>query len=155
MISTKKLMNKCYLDANILIYFKNEESPFFPQAKKIITTLVEKDFSLFVSPLTLDEFLHGLKLQLALKKVNPGVTFTLLSRSMKEIMELPSLTIINPPVSPQEQLQVVSFMQKFGLKPRDAYHLLTIQTHAITYFATLDNDFLKIFQKKIVLPILY
>lgn len=146
-------MRKCYLDANALIYFKNEESSFFPDARKIITSLVEKDFSLFISSLTIDEFLHGLKVQMMARKWQQARIFSKIRFVLKEVLELPSLTIINPPLALPAQLQVVSFMEEFSLRPRDAYHLLTMQTNDVGYFCTFDSDFDQVFKKKVVLPV--
>lgn len=42
-------------------------------------------------------------------------------------------------------------MEKFVLKPRDAYHLLTMKENRIRFFATFDKDFELVFRKGVVL----
>ncbi len=145
-------MDKCYLDANILIYFKNEDSPFFQKALRTLTHLVQNDSILCVSPLVIDEFLHGLKVHLLNQRVAQHTVFSLLSSSLRDILDLPSLTIINPPTASSEQQKVISYMKECKLKPRDAYHLLTMRTHGVGKFATFDKDFKIVFSKKIITP---
>ena len=58
------------------------------------------------------------------------------------------------PVGILDQLKVINYMQKYHLKPRDAYHLLTIMENNIDGFATFDNDFNKVFSAKILLEVI-
>lgn len=145
-------MRACYVDANVLIYFKNEDSAYSSKATDCITSLVEKDFVVCLSALVIDEFLHGILLLLRYKKVNETNVFPILLRAIKDVLALPNLTFVNPPQKPEQQLQIVDFMRKYKLKPRDAYHLLTMKVNGISHFATFDEDFAKVFRDKLVLP---
>jgi len=140
-------MKTCYLDANVLVYYKNEESPFFGKASEIIQQLVEDNYRLFVSPLVLDEFLHSIKSLCQSKKVKKPEIFRLLRRALKDILALPALEIVNPPLAKSAQLRIVSLMKNHSLRPRDAYHLLIIQENNIQSFATFDSDFKAVFKK--------
>lgn len=143
-------MTKCYLDSNILVYLKDEKSIGFIKSHKIITKLVSQNIHLFVSPLCLDEFLH--EFGKALRKKTPEKEFfTNLTDALTSVLKLPQLAVVNPPADPEIQTRVVSLMKQFLLRPRDAYHLLTMQTNDIDGFATFDNDFTKVFSAKILI----
>jgi predicted nucleic acid-binding protein len=140
-------MRKCYIDSNVLIYFKDEAAPQYTQAKENLANLLNKDCQLFISPLVLDEFLHG-----AVRTFLRGKrdVYTPLAVALKSILEIPSLTVINPPTDISAQKHVVSFMKKYALRPRDAYHLLIMQTNRIEGFATFDSDFHRVFSAKVL-----
>jgi len=144
-------MKKCYLDTNILVYLKNNDSPFYSKSINLIKYLIKKNYTLIISPLIIDEFLHQFRLLLIAK--NRKYIFPNLTTALKQTLALPKLKIINPPLTNQSQLKVIALMQKFSLRPRNAYHLLTMKTHKIKYFATFDNDFKKVFKQKILSPI--
>jgi len=146
-------MKKCYLDSNILIYYKNQDSPFHSQTKTLITHLIINDFYPTISPLVIGEFIHQFRLLLINNKTKSSTVFINLTTALKQIFSLPHLEIINPPKSLQSQLKTIALMEKFSLRPRDAYHLLTMKHHQIKYFATFDQDFKKVFKQKILSPI--
>lgn len=72
-------MKRCYLDTNILIALKIEDSPHHTNSTKVIEKLISDEVDLYISPLTLDEFLHPMKnfLGLKYKKVYPPLTLVL------------------------------------------------------------------------------
>lgn len=148
-----KVTNNCYLDANVLVYYKNEDSPFFEKARKLIEQLLKQDSRLFVSPLVLDEFLFQFQILLRNKRVKRNKLFTLLDKALRDILDLPNLFIVNPPSTKKNQLKILSFMNEFGLRPRDSYHLLTMLENNIHFFVTFDNDFKAVFKQRILLPI--
>lgn len=117
-------------------------------ANGLLHELISQETQLFVSPLCLDEFLHAIRLKFIKENEEPALQK--LEQSLKEILDLPDLNIVNPPTETDRQLEVVSLMKKYSLRPRDAYHLLTIQANKINGFATFDNDFQKVFQKKLL-----
>lgn len=130
-------MKKCYLDSNFLVYFSNEGSPFFLQAREKLEKLAADGVELFISPLALDEFFHSFG-------------FEELSNACGFILQLPLLKIVNPPVDPISQLQVVSLMKNYSLHPRDAYHLLIMQYNHIDTFASFDANFRRVFAANIL-----
>lgn len=146
-------MRNCYLDANVLVYYKNEESPFFRKADAILHYLVENGWNLFISPLVLDEFLYAISILLQKKEPKKSDVFRLLKETLKEVLALPNLKIINPPLTKRAQLKVVPLMEKFNLRPRDAYHLSIMQVNNIQSFATFDDDFRAVFGQKSLSPI--
>ncbi len=141
-------MRRCYLDSNVLIYFKDEQAPQYSQAKEKMATLLEKDCQFFVSPLVLDEFIHGARKTFLKNQTN---LYSPLARALESILAIPYLTIINPPTDIFAQKQVVSLMKKYSLRPRDAYHLLIMETNEIEGFATFDSDFRGVFAAKVLI----
>lgn len=146
-------MRKCYLDTNILIYLKNSDSLFHSKSVDLVKYLTRKNFGLAISPLILDEFLHQFRLLLLNHRKSKAIIYSNLAKALKQVLALPNLELLNPPITTQSQLKVITLMQKFSLRPRDAYHLLTTKHHKIKYFASFDNDFKKVFKQKVLIPI--
>lgn len=136
-------MMRCYLDSNLLVYYKDEDSSRHKEVIEKLELLIEEGFELSISPLVLDEFIHTVRV--ILRKKNIKNIFEELRQIVKEILQLPNLKIINPSVEIADQLKVIQLMEKYSLSPRDAYHILTIQYNQIDSFATFDSDFRKVF----------
>lgn len=145
------LIKACYLDANTLIYFKNEDSPFYSKTLTLIEYLVNENYRLFILSLVIDEFLYGFKFHLGNKKIKKKDIFISLNKALLEILTLPNLALINPPSEKNLQLKVIEIMKDFNLFPRDSYHLLMMIENRIKFFATFDNDFENVFKKKIII----
>ena len=144
-------MVSCYLDANFLVYLKNETSPLHSYTKSLIEKLIEEKFQLVISPLVIDEFLHSILF--ILKRMKTKNIELNLRKFLGEILNLPNLTIINSPTGSIEQFDVIKFMTRFSLHPRDACHLLIMKANKISHFATFDEDFEKVFKSKIIIPL--
>lgn len=107
-----------------------------------IVSLIQEKSQLCISPLVLDEFLYVLSY--ILKKTG---TSELLDPSLHDILQLPELKIITTPAEKEAQAMILNYMEHYSLRPRDAYHLLTMKYHDITHFFTFDTDFEKVFKK--------
>lgn len=140
----RKAINSCYLDSNILIYFQDPESPFYRQTQEMIARLVVGGASLVISPLVLDEYIYN---TFASSKGPREERIRIIRSSLQEILKLPGIKIINPPLDVSKQLKVLKLMEKFSLQPRDAYHLLIVLENGIEYLATFDSDFEEVFKK--------
>lgn len=138
----------CYLDANILVFFKESSSDQNDQAVSIIEKLVTDNFTLLVSPLALGEFLYAALRYLRKKKTKD--IRNELKDLLSSVLEIPNLKIVNPPTDKNQQVKVVDLITNFSLGPRDAYHLLVATQNKIQYLATFDNDFDKVFKAKVV-----
>ena len=143
-------MKKCYLDANVLIYFKDEDSSHHNLSVETITKLTKEGVNLVISPLVLDEFLYVLQYLLR-KSENKN---KILTKALSDVLQLPHLKLISPPIEKEAQHFVLSYMENFNLRPRDAYHLLTMTYHEVTHFVTFDTDFASVFKGGIVKQIL-
>ena len=133
-------MTKCYLDSNVLVYYKNELSESNLKAKKIISSLLKKNVAFCISSLVLDEFLHAIIRE----------KLVVLKQTLSEVLDLPKLEIINAPIEKQVHLKIVDIMEEYTLRPRDAYHLLICLENNIDGFATFDQDFKKVFKAKVL-----
>lgn len=149
MRNTIKCMTKCYLDSNFLIFFKNTSSPNFSLTGELLIKFRREEIPIFVSPLCLDEFVFqfGKHLRVAGSKN----FYSDQQQALKSILNLPNLSVINPPTHLNSQLEIINLMQTFSLQPRDAYHLLTMQANQIDGFATFDHDFDKVFKSKLLI----
>ena len=136
---------KCYLDANVIVYYKVIDTPFHLESKKLIKSLYSEQITPYTSPLALDEYMYSVR-KLLLKTKSQQVHATIL-RSLQSILSLRNLRLINPPTDPTSQLLVVKYMKEYALKPRDAYHLLTMKHNDISHFATFDHDFVQVFKE--------
>lgn len=143
MRSTTKCMTKCYLDSNTLIYWTNELAPLHDKANSIIETIQKNEVDSYLSPLVLDEFLHAMLLRARLNRMEDPHADVMLA--IQKMLNLPRIFIINPPTETHYHIEVISLMKTYSLRPRDAYHLLTMQTNGIDGFATFDNDFARVF----------
>lgn len=145
MTKTPTRSKSCYLDANILVYFSNAESPQFKKATNILLELRSRKFHLYTSSLALDEFIHTIS-NIHYINFKSKIETDKLIEILKKITSLPTLKIINAPEDITSQLKIPTIMNKFKLSPRDAYHILTIRHHKIKYFATFDSDFNLVFK---------
>lgn len=140
-------MNSCYLDANFLIYLDDYKSPFHNQTKSIFKRLLFKKYTLVLTPLILDEYLYN-SLKLSVKPRSEAILA--LKRRIKNIFRLPGVKLLNPPLEFKKHFKVLNLMNKYNLRPRDAYHLLTMIENKVKYLATFDRDFKEVFQKGLV-----
>jgi len=90
-----KCMTKCYLDSNVLIYFKNSGSVNFSRSRDLLSKLEYEGTLLYISPLCLDEFLYQTSKNL--KAVGSKNHFSDLKENLTSVLNLPNISIINPP----------------------------------------------------------
>ena len=148
MLSMTNSMKKCYLDSNVLTYWNNDLAPAYQQAVALIEHLQKEDCELYVSPLVLDELIHAIMLRLRLN--NAKSPYLDAALGLGKTLDIPKLIIINPPTDSQSQTEILPLMENFSLRPRDAYHLLTMQANKVDGFATFDTDFKKVFAAKLL-----
>jgi predicted nucleic acid-binding protein len=138
-------MEKCYLDSNALLNLKLEKSVFHGEASRLFEVLVTNGLELYVSPLTLDEFIHNL-IRFYPQNLSKKEKLAKTKKAFSDILSIPGLQIINPPDDIESQKKVINFMIKYGLRARDAYHLFTIKDNKIKMFLTFDSDFKEVFK---------
>lgn len=148
MIGMKNLMMKCYIDANVLVSYQLSKSPFHSASKNILKKLYRDRVETYTSPLALDEYTHAIKRVLLHKKLQP--IDRILQQTLHNITALRNVKLINPPPNMDAQKLILDYMKNYSLKPRDAYHLLTMKHHTISHFATFDTDFKKVFEDGLV-----
>ncbi|OGK24405.1 hypothetical protein A3A46_01115 [Candidatus Roizmanbacteria bacterium RIFCSPLOWO2_01_FULL_37_13] len=145
-------MSQCYLDANFLVFLKNENAPQHREVLTKLANLIKRKVYIFVSPLVIDEFIHAMLFSVKRRAKFDKEIFNL-KNALKEILDLPFLRIIGTPIDSNSQLMILDIMIKYDLKPRDSYHLLIMLANSIDTFATFDTDFKKVFASKLILPL--
>ncbi|MBI5619731.1 type II toxin-antitoxin system VapC family toxin [Candidatus Gottesmanbacteria bacterium] len=141
-------MTKCYLDSNFLAYWKNRGVPQYKETQRIVEQLQQNETLLYVSPLVIDEYIHAMMGEARVNKhYNP---YEVAEKSLNDLLALPLLTIVPTPWDIPSQTQMLTFMKTYSLRPRDAYHLLTMQANDIDGFATFDTDFARVFAAKLL-----
>lgn len=141
-------MKSCYLDANVLVYFKDESSPHHEEAVSMIEQMVAERYTLYISPLVLDEFLYVATYYLKQTKL-PDWTGKL-RKYLAAILAIPNVHLVSPSDDKKKQMMVVDYMEKCSLRPRDAYHLFIMKHWKIQYFATFDTDFDSLFSEGVI-----
>jgi predicted nucleic acid-binding protein len=139
-------MKKCYLDSNVLVYFKDEKSLYHKKVIEKFIFLIKNDFYFYVSSLVLDEFLYVFRY--FLEKNEKKDIFSKLKKALTEILAIPNLFIVSLLKEKEKQIEVISYMERYDLSPRDAYHLMIMKENAIDYFFTFDKDFELVFKEK-------
>lgn len=144
----KTPMAACFLDSNVCCGYLIPKHIAHNSCVSLIQNFIQQKYLMCISPLVLDEIIHTIMKDAIIytKKTRPQA-LKLAQKSLDIILNLPQLSLINPPHEIEKQSTVIKFMAKYSLKPRDAYHLLTIKHHRIKYFATLDHDFDNVFAK--------
>ena len=145
---TKLLLKRCYLDANILAGFTIETSPFHQSAVNLIISLISNESIIVVSSLGLDEFLQAMRKDFIIRKFKPDLQ--IIKKAFTNILKIANLELVNPSIVKNEHRKVINFMEKYNLRPRDAYHLFIMKSNKIKYFATFDNDFQRVFEAKVL-----
>ncbi|MBI3290435.1 type II toxin-antitoxin system VapC family toxin [Candidatus Microgenomates bacterium] len=140
-------MRKCYLDANLLFYWQDPESPFNEAATDIIKRLVESEYFLFTSSLILDEYLYTCLKFSGKPKSDMKSSLKL---SLRKIFKLPHLQLINPTLDEKKHLGVIDLIVRYNLRPRDAYHVFIMRENKMKFIATFDTDFEKVFARGVV-----
>ncbi|OGK17453.1 hypothetical protein A2774_00275 [Candidatus Roizmanbacteria bacterium RIFCSPHIGHO2_01_FULL_39_12c] len=145
-------MKRCYLDANFLVYYKNRKSLQHKLVLAKLDKLIRNKVNVFISTLVIDEFIFTLISNIKRKGVI-GKNLNDIKKNLIEVLNLNFLNIAPTPIDKDSQLKVIDLMSEYNLKPRDAYHLLTIISNSIDTFATFDNDFKKVFSSKLLTKI--
>lgn len=141
-------MSKCYIDSNVLICFKFAPLKQHKKAKKTIKYLRPDKYRLYISPLTIDEFIHSFNYLLKRYGYSTQNIPALLKEALDSILSFNHLEIVNPPTEKSKNKKILKLMKDFKLRPRDAYHLLIMKENNIKEFATFDIDFKNVFRSK-------
>lgn len=142
-----KDMKRCYLDANLLFYWQDPKSPFNQTATDIVERLVQGKYFVFISSLVLDEYLYTSLRFSGKSKIEMKDNLKL---SLKKVLKIPTLQLINPSLDEKKHLKVIDLIAKYNLHPRDAYHLFIMLENKVKSLATFDNDFDKVFKKGVI-----
>lgn len=139
-------MKICYLDANLLVFIGNKNSPFHKEAVEIIKKLRILGYELTVSSLSLDEYFHTV---LRFSKDSKELAINNLKKEYRKLIKI-NIKLINPSLDEKKHLKVIDLIAKYNLHPRDAYHLFIMLANKVKFLATFDNDLNKVFKKGLI-----
>lgn len=121
-----------YLDANLFIYARFDYLQKGERARKVLREIIEKGEAM-TSVLALDEVMW-----VVLKNKKQGE----LRSVIEEIYSIPNLDVKEVPA--HTAIRALDFMEKYKLKPRDAFHVAVMKHFGVSTIATDDPDFDKI-----------
>lgn len=146
--------SKVYLDANVLIAHQVKGHKYYQKAKDLISALWEEGESLVISSLTVDEWWFGLVTVLRQSpkmKAEPFSAFApQVQKSIEAIFSWGNIELVSFQSSESEVFEVLRLIKRFNLRPRDAFHLRTMQQQDMHKIATFDQDFIKVTQDDLV-----
>ena len=106
-------MKICYLDANLLTFLGNENSPFHQKALDIINSLIKQGYQLVCSSLTLDEYFHTV---LRFSEDPRNLAIKNLKKEYRKLIKL-NIKLINPTLDEKKHLKVIDLIAKYNLHP--------------------------------------
>lgn len=139
-------MNKIYLDSNFLVdYFVRKEPELKKRARILLAKLLKQFDILFYSPLTIDEFWKGIKMEIAYNKqmsYSNDYIFSQLEVFTKKILAYEKMEAIQFQ-NLKNSIKIALFILKeFSLLPRDAFHLAIMRDNDITAMVSRDKKFI-------------
>lgn len=138
----RKVINFCYIDTNILIFLQNKEAFYHRKTKLFFNKLLQEGCRVYISSLVIDEYLYN---TYRLLEGDKSKKLKVLRQNIKKIFEIPGIALLNPPIELKKHSRILNLIEKYNLKPRDAYHLFIMLENKIKYLATFDSDFDKVF----------
>ncbi len=119
-----------YLDANFFIFALFDTTTKGRNARKIQKKIIEGEIRAVTSALTLDEIMWVLVKN---RKEH------LMEEVIKDIYAMPNLEIKE--VSPLIPIEALSFIKKYSLTPRDAFHIAIMKELRVKRIISDDKDF--------------
>ncbi len=126
-----------FVDANVFIFALIDNGAEGKRAADLLDDIVKNKLNAVTSVLVIDEVMWAL-----IRNKRRDI----LENAVKNIYDLPNLSIKE--VAPQNALLAVHFINKYGLKPRDAMHCAFMQLNNISTIVTNDKDFDKVKEVK-------
>lgn len=121
-----------YLDANFFIHLHGDNGPKGEVARKILQRIVKGEKAQ-TSALTFDEVMWVLRRAEKSEEIR-GI--------LEETYATPHLEILD--VTADIPLKALDIMEKYNLRPRDAFHLALMHKHNIKILVSEDADFERI-----------
>ena len=140
-----KEQEKIYLDANFLVYWA---LPKTPEIRKWVRFLLAKilEKNLGTSCLAIDEAWNGIKkTHNEINNTQLGCADTPIFPLIKDFTEkiIKKIEILQFNDGIDGINEALKNIEKFKLKPRDAFHLAIVKDNNIDYLVSDDSDFIK------------
>ena len=130
-----------FVDANVFIYAAFESGEEAVKSKQILKKISSGEENAITSSLVIDEVAW------VFHKNNKK---SLLRQALEKIYLIPNLQVL--PVSSNAPLTALGYMEKYGLKPRDALHCAVMQENGVKTICSFDADFDKVKEIKRMEP---
>ena len=122
-----------YLDSNFFVFALSDQTNKGQKAREIQKDIVESGLVAFTSSLALDEVMWVL---IKNKKEH------LIRKAIEDIYAMPNLEVRE--VSSLIPLHALDIMEKYNLKPRDAFHVAILKELQLNSIVSDDSDFDKV-----------
>ncbi len=146
------MMKKVYLDANLLIAHQTKGHTHHARAKELIEKLWRQKSLLYLSDLTIDEFLYGISFILRGKNNRRPYSsfYPKLKGLINDILSWQNIKLVSFKNNPEALLAVLQAGEKYNLRPRDAFHWQIMQQQQVGKIATFDSDFQKAARQDVI-----
>ena len=132
-----------YLDANFLVDWSVRKEPELRKRARIFLAILSRSFDfLCFSPLTIDEFWKGIKIELAGRGASYSDEFVFLNLKIftEKILSHKKMRVVQLQ-NPQKGIgQALTILKEYALEPRDAFHLAIMRDNSINKIVTRDKD---------------
>ena len=126
-----------YLDANFFVFALLDNTKKGEKARSIQKEIIEGKHIAFTSVLAIDEIMWVL--------IKNGKK-SILRKTIEDIYATPNLEVREvPPLVP---INALDFMEKYNLKPRDAFHAAIMKQFQLKEIVSDDSDFDKVKELK-------
>lgn len=122
-----------YLDANFFVFAALDTTGKGIRASKIQQDIIEGKLAAITSSLALDEVMWSF-----VKNKKHGI----LRETIEDIYAMKNLTVKE--VGAEIPLRAVDYIERYSLKPRDAFHMALMQHFGTSKIVSDDSDFDKI-----------
>jgi hypothetical protein len=119
-----------YLDANFFIFALLDTTEKGSRATEIHRSIAKGRQKAVTSPLAIDELMWVL--------IRAGKKH-LVRTAVEGVYATPNLDVL--PVSPTIPLTALDLLERYDLRPRDAFHAAIMKENKLTEIVTDDNDF--------------
>ena len=134
---TRVFFKMIYLDANFFIFALLDNTKKGEKARVMQKEIIGGKYIAFTSALALDEIMWVL-----IKNNKKNI----LRKAIEDIYAMPNLEVRE--VSSLVPVHALEFMEKYNLKPRDAFHAAIMKQFQLKEIASDDSDFDKVKELK-------
>lgn len=143
------MKTKCvFLDTNFLVATQVEKHEFFQKTKELRRIFIENEYTLYISPLILDEFWYVLiglwKASLATRGASSATLYKQLKRATQNVLNFRNLILLDLNLNKAEIIKTIEIMDAYKLRPRDSIIVMLMKKSKIKQIASFDKDFEKV-----------
>lgn len=135
------MTDEYYLDTNFFLYSSNTDSPFYQECLQLVNFCQERDILLSTSAETFQEIIHY------------SQNIKQLSFGLKTAVEVFKIVDKVYPINKETIERFLNLIEQYSnRKSRDVLHLSVCVENKIDYLITLDRDFKKFKEVRVLKP---